>query len=43
MLLEDYFEDHGLERIELPDPLKDLNPIEHIWVYVMRYVADALL
>ncbi|GFT79431.1 transposable element Tcb2 transposase [Trichonephila clavipes] len=38
-IVEEYLEDHGLERMEWPARYPDLNPIEHLWGYIGREVA----
>ncbi|GFT80558.1 transposable element Tcb2 transposase [Trichonephila clavipes] len=38
-IVEEYLEDHGLERMERPARSPDLNPIENLWDYLGREVA----
>lgn len=39
LLVKDYFEGHGFERMEWPVQYSDLNPIEIVWDYLVRYFA----
>ncbi|GFV01757.1 DDE_3 domain-containing protein [Trichonephila clavipes] len=38
-IVEEYLEDHGLERMERPARSPDLKLIEHLWDYLDREVA----
>ncbi|GFV19547.1 uncharacterized protein TNCV_4846941 [Trichonephila clavipes] len=38
-IVEEYLEDHGLERMEWPARSPDLNPMDHLWDYLGREVA----
>ncbi|GFT35159.1 transposable element Tc3 transposase [Trichonephila clavipes] len=38
-IVEEYLEDHGLERMEWTARSPDLHPIEHLWDYLRREVA----
>ncbi|GFV00992.1 DDE_3 domain-containing protein [Trichonephila clavipes] len=38
-IVEEYLEDHGLERDGMASSISDLNPIEHLWDYLGREVA----
>ncbi|GFW24053.1 DDE_3 domain-containing protein [Trichonephila clavipes] len=38
-IVEEYLEDHGLERMEWSARSPDVNPIEQLWDYLGREVA----
>ena len=39
-LVEDYFENQGMERMERVAQSPDINPIEHVWDYLGRQMAS---
>lgn len=36
---EDNFKDHSFERMEWPTQSPNLNPMQHVWDYLIRHVA----
>jgi transposase len=35
-----WYEDHGIPLLDWPPYSLDLNPIEHVWVWLKRYINE---